>query len=341
MAQVDNDDKALNSNQRITKILLQMIEGDAIVLGEAAERYGVSERTIQRDMSVIKNNLLYSEHFKFQHNTETEEYYLDIQGTVPFADILAIMKVLIGTRVFSKDTLDNISNDLQLAVGSLEQEEVRKTMTTIRSSYESVTTNDSLLELILKFNDWVDDQTTINFLYKNGGVKAKPIKMQTGVPLSLYFADHYFYVVMYMVRAGQKDADGRAFVYRLDRFIGKPEPLIKRKIQVPREKWEDEDSIRAKSYKMSSGEIVNYTFIYYENPQIALDQLPNSKAKRDVNGDFYKDKDGGTTIEGYLSYNGAKMWAISQGSKVRVKAPGKLAIDVKNDLQKALDFYDK
>lgn len=46
-------------------------------------------------------------------------------------------------------------------------------------------------------------------------------------------------------------------------------------------------------------------------------------------------------IEGYLSYNGAKMWAILQGSKVRIKAPGKLAIDVRKDFQKALDLYDK
>lgn len=327
----------LNSNQRITNIIFRMIDEEKINLRDAALDYEVSERTIQRDMSVIKNYLSDKlkndpddNHYMFHHDTTTEDYYLTTNGIVPFPEILAIMKVLIGTRTFSKDTLNEISYDLVMAVGTDQRKSVDKVMTTIKSGYDPVATSEDLVERIINFNNWIEDKMVINFMYTNSAKNPGQKKMRTGVPLSLYFADHYFYVVMYMYRVGQ-EKDGKSFVYRLDRFFGQPEVVGKMKFEIPREKMENEGDIRAKSYKMNSGEMVGYEFIYYGNPDIAKDQLPGCKIK--------KNADETATITGQLSYYGAKMWAVSQGVNVRVKAPINLVEDVKADLEKALKRY--
>ena len=99
--------------------------------------------------------------------------------------------------------------------------------------------------------------------------------------------------------------------------------------------------MRDKTFMMSGGNDVNYVFSYTGYPQTALDQLPKSTIKKNSDGSLYKDKDGGQIIEGHISHNGALMWVLSQGSKVKVKFPITLAQEVQENLTATLDRYSK
>ena len=333
MAQVKN----INSNERITEIMLQMMEGDKISLDDAVLKYGVSRRTIQRDISTIKNNLKDSGRFEYHHDTVGQEYFLKKNGEIPFEKILAVMKVLIGTRAFSKAELRDISDDLLLTVGSDEQKIISKTLTTIRSGYQPISKTDHLIQDIMKFNKFINEQTTISFTYQSSDVNRKKSRSHEGVPLSLYFADHYFYVVMYIVKSENADETG-TYVYRIDRFDDNIEEEGQ-KITVPRELWEDEDTIRSKTFLLNSGDKISYVFSYRGYPQVALDQLPGSKLKLASDGTPYRDKSGGVVVEGSLSFNGAFMCVMGQGDKVTVKAPQSLIKEVTGKLRSALDNY--
>jgi len=333
MAQLKKD----NSNKRITEIMLQLMEGDKINLNEMVEKYAVSKRTIQRDISTIKNNFKDSENFEYLHDTVSQEYYLKKNGEIPFEEILAIMKVLIGTRAFSKAELRDISDDLLLTVGSDDQKIIKKTLTTIRSGYQPISKTDHLIQDVLKFNKFIDEQTTIEFSYQSSDVTRKKSRQHEGVPLSLYFADHYFYVAMYIVKS-ENAAETGTYVYRIDRFDDNIN-VIGKKIKVPRELWEDEDTIRDKTFLLNSGDKISYVFSYRGYPQVALDQLPGSKLKLAADGTTYRDKSGGVIVEGSLSFNGAFMWVMGQGDKVTVKAPQSLIKEVTGKLRSALDNY--
>lgn len=325
-------EKNIKSNQRIISTILNMIDGDKINLHDAASEFEVSERTIQRDMSTIKHSLMADgeQYFRFHHDIPNDDYYLTTEDIVPFEEIFAIMKVLVGTRTFTAETLNEIKDNLSMTVGTNQQKNLDKVLTTVKHGYNPVSTRADLVELISKFNTWIENKQAISFMYTNSAKNPGPKKMKTAVPLSLYFAEHYFYVVLYVYEEG-KESEGVSYVHRLDRFYAQPEVIGKFKFEIPRDKIEDEENIRSKSYLMNSGEIVNCTFIYYGNPDIARDQLPNCK--------ITKNSDDTSTIETYLSYYGARMWAISRGADVKVIAPTKLVKDVKDNLKLALSRY--
>jgi len=325
----------INSNARIIEIMMRMIDGDKISEDEIIEKYQISSRTVKRDMSLIKNNYADSEDFQYHHDTLAKNYFLERKGLIPVAEIFAIIKVLIGTRAFSKSELRDIADDLLMTVGTNEEPIINKALTTIRSGYHPISKSDHLIQDIMKFNNFILDQKTIRFSYLSSDVKGVAPKVHKGVPLSLYFSNHYFYVVIYVVKEGEVAGD--TYVYRIDRF--KDIMSTDHSIQVPRDKWEDEDTIRSKTYLLNSGSKISYQFLYRGYPQAALDQLPGSKLKRASDGSIYHAKDGGVVLEGELSFNGAVMWVLGQGDLVTVLAPNSLIKKVMEQLQGTLNRY--
>lgn len=333
-----DDDPKIYSNDRITELMLRMMEDEKINLQEAMNEYKASMRTIQRDMGTIKKNVAKMGRFMLKHDTQPGVYYLQKMGDIPVEEALAIVKMLIGTRTFGKYELKNITDDLLYTVGDLDKPRVEKALTTIKANYYPVDKTDMLLENILRFENWINKHTTIRFTYSSTDVTRKHSRPHTGVPLSLYFANHSFYVVMYIVESPHNEDETGTFVYRLDRFDQEIH-TERREIKIPREYFEDEDTIRDKTYLLNSGDIISYQFSYRGYAPTALEQLPNARLKKDVKGNTVVDKSGGVLIEGSLSVNGAYMWVIGQGDKVTVKAPQSLIKMVKSHLQAALDSY--
>ncbi len=326
-----------SSNKRITETVMRMIRGDKFTKDEYIEKTGVSYRTFVRDMDIVKSNFKDSENFKYHYDRVTKSYFLERKSSIPVEEVFAIIKVLIGTRAFSKAELRDITDDLLLTVGVNEEPIIDKALTTIRSGYHSVSTSDHLIQDIMKFNNFILDQKTIHFAYLSSDVKGVSPKTHKGVPLSLYFSNHYFYVVMYIVKDGETKGD--TYVYRIDRFTDIMS--TDRSIQVPRDKWEDEDTMRSKTYLLNSGSNISYQFIYRGYPQAALDQLPGSKLKHATDGSIFHAKDGGVVLEGNLSFNGAVMWVLGQGDLVTVLAPNSLIEKVIEKLQETLNRYLK
>jgi len=331
----------MQSNNRILKLFLQMVQGDHIKLHDAKKENDVSERTIQRDMTTIHRNIKDIPYYTFHHNTDntTDEYYLEQKDLLPFDEITAIMKILIGTRAFSKVELKKISSSLTSAVSVEHKKLMADMLTTLKSGgYLPVNKSNDLLKRIKDFNKFANKRQTITFTYHDSNPAGPSTKTKTGVPLSLYFAGNYFYVIMYRQDPDHPD-EARTYVYRLDRF---QMYRIKRKaLKVPHDKSEDEESIRNKSFMLNSGAVISYEFNYRGYFRTALDQLPNSSLKRTKTGAIYKGPDGSVTIYGSMFFNGAKMWALGQGKLVTVKAPQSLITAVKEDLKATLDGYKK
>ncbi|KRN99431.1 helix-turn-helix transcriptional regulator [Companilactobacillus kimchiensis] len=328
-------DDHIKSNPRITKIFAHMLQFERMNLTTTSEKFSTSKRTIQRDMQTIHNNVNKMDHYNFHHDIESDDYFLTQNDLVSFNEIFAILKILIGSRAFGKEELAMIGDSLASVVATEKQPIVSKMLTTLNDSYLPVNNSNHLIELVKKFSEWVNNQTTISFYYINSNPKGHSKDESVGIPLSLYFANNYFYVTMY--REKTHSDGGKTFVYRLDRFRD-PRPKVKG-IKVPRDKWIDEESIRTNTYLLTSGSNINYSLIYRGYPQTALDQLPHSKVKKNSNGQIEHDSDHGVKISGKMNLNGLKLWVLSQGSLVTVLSPNSLIEAVKNDLQKTLDLY--
>lgn len=326
------------SDLRRIEIALRLIEGEKISEESIMDEYNASIRTIFRDKAFLKAKFKNSATYHYRADNDKKLIYLDKESEIPFEEVLAIMKVLIGSRTFSRYELGNIEYDISQVLSEEDQLKLENVLHFNGSKYTAVHTSDNLLEDIAKLNDLIDSRTAINFDYKSSQVDGEEKKNRIALPLSLYFDNHYFYVTMFLPEGG-KDGEGVTYPFRVDRF-NKIEALPNHPIVVPREKIEDEETIRNKTYKLSSGNDISYIFKYSGYPQMALDQLPNSKI-REKNNQPILDKNGFMTIEGHLSFNGALMWVLSQGSKVKVEYPGTLAERVQEELQKTLNLYKK
>lgn len=333
----------IDSNERITQIMIRMLEGEEIYLFDVMDEYQVSKRTIQRDASKIKHSLRrYKFNFDLKHDTKNEIYSLKRTQSEDDKEIFALMKLLIGTRTFGADELERITDILAKGVGINDLPSVERMLQNFKSKYSPINEHPQVdvIDLVWKLNESIEKQKAIQFDYSNTDPDRKvPSKVHIGVPLSIYFDSHFFYAVIYTTESG-KEVVNKTRLYRLDRFVGVP--IIKRStIKVPREDVMGEKDMRDRTFAMYSGDMISYVFKYKGYPQTALNQLPNSRIKRDAAGKIIRDKDNWMTIEGRISKNGAYAWVMGQGNKVQVKMPISLAKRVKDSLQETLNYYDK
>lgn len=328
----------MDSPARVAQIFYKMLNGTHINLDEAANEYKKSKRTIKRDMTIIHRVVPKN---SFRHDLKTDDYYL-LQGDVlPFEQAFAIMKVLLGTRAFGKTEMAAIGQSLTSLVATKNQKDMTDMLSALKGgSYLPVNHDNNLIDRIQKLNQAIKQHRPIKFTYRDSNSKGHSYKENVGVPISLYFANYYFYVIIYRENSDDEKGNGITYVYRLDRFE-KIKVMPRKQLEIPDDKRTDEESIRNKSYLLNSGNIISYEFIYRGYYPAALDQLPNSKVKKDAEGEIIKTADGGVIIYGRMFFNGAKMWVHGQGNKVTVKAPQSLITAVKDELQETLNSYQK
>ncbi|MGQ2375505.1 helix-turn-helix transcriptional regulator [Companilactobacillus zhachilii] len=330
----------MDSNTRIMQLFFRMANGESINLSTAMKEYHISERTFKRNMTTI-HRALPEKSYEFHHDLKTDNYFLNQKDILSFDETYAIMKILLGTRAFGKQEMNSIGKNLVELVDTHKQADINNLLSALKGgSYLPVNKDNNLINRIGFFREAIEKQHPISFDYRDSNPKGHSYKRNIGIPLSLYFANYYFYVIIYRENPEDEKNNGKTYVYRLDRFSN-PKMHPRKQLTVPDDKRTDEASIRNKSYLMNSGSIISYEFIYRGYYPAALDQLPNSRVKKDSEGEIVKTADGGVIIYGQMFFNGAKMWVQGQGSKVTVKAPQSLITAIKDELQETLNGYEK
>lgn len=318
---VENKERTLpKSLIRIVDIMMRLLQGDKINTDDFASLYGVNKRTIYRDLQVIRENPLFNANYQIEFDSVQKNRFVLSEGKIGTKEILAIIQIVIGTRALSKPELAEIIQHLRKLVPTKDQAKVDKLL---RTNYIPVKNNGDLLDKIDIFTQMIESKTVIDFTYQGSLHTSDNQRLRQGVPISLYFADYYFYVVIYSEAKGSR-------IYRLDRILSYT--TVDKKINVPREKWEDGDSLRNFTYLLNGGRKSYFKIKYRVYPQTALDKLPNSRV-------VSREADGSVIIEGYLFIQGLKHWLLSQGTMVKVLEPASLVEEIKQELQASLKQY--
>ncbi|MCI1552940.1 MAG: WYL domain-containing protein [Levilactobacillus sp.] len=320
----------MKSQERVINILLKLINGEKITIDAATtDHYQVTERTLQRDIKVIRDAVNVGEaDYQMQHDTTTGSYHLAKGSTLATEEVLALLKMVIGTRSLTTTELLRVKDHLVALVTADDQPLVEKLIDQTLKDYTPLFSNGDreILPRLRSFSKWIAHQTPIAFSYRSSvpNRQGETIAQSgAGIPLSVYFADFYFYVVMYL-----PDRD-KSLNYRLDRF---EEAHVA----------QDSGMTAPNAQRLAAGSLTHlltgttdtpYEFRYWGYPQTALDQLPNARITS------WED-DGSVIIKGdHLASRGTLLWVMSQGAQIQVKAPQKLALAVKRELAKALRYY--
>lgn len=346
----ENVDWQSKVKERIAGEMLWLFQKNYFTLNDVVdyfhENQGSVQRTVQRDLRAIRKSMKYmpdAGDYTVKYDKDIPGYHLFYEADDPYYqknqeidslhgdEALAIMKILIGTRALEKGSVNKIQKHLKYNLTPKQRDLLTRETTETLSKYYSVKTVPDLIERVKIFTDWIKKKATIKFTYQSSVPNSSATKKRRGVPLSLYFSEYYFYVLLY------DDEHKKSRIYRLDRFITFRK-TNSGKVTVPRIKKLDVGELRKKTYLLSGGGDTTLEFWYRGFPQTALDRFPESSVKKARTLD-----DGSQEVMikcPNVAKQGAKLWLMSQGSLVSGVKPEYLRGEVREEIQKMMANYE-
>lgn len=314
--------------ERLLEIFFRGLHGEDISVRGLANEYGVSTKSITRNLNDLKNFL--AEHRELVGHTELEYshqdkcYRLYMDEFLTNKELFTLVKVLIGVRALSKLELLAIISKLKKLttpedrpkMDSLIRKEVYH-YSEIHHDCDSV--QDNLWQLIECINR--HREISIDYYKMDRSYVTHRLR-----PASLMFSDYYFYLIAFKT----DDEEKKPLYFRVDRIKHITEH---RKKFADNEAPEfDEGLLRRRSLLMWPGRLRTIRFEFTgPSVQAVLDKLPTARII-EREGRKY-------TLEAEVYGDGIKMWLLSQGSWVKVTEPEEFVEEMKVEIGRMIDKY--
>ena len=238
---------------RILEIFMRSLRGETIKIQELANEYGVSAKSISRDISEIQNFL--SEHRELMNNAELiysykqKAYILSNDEFLKNKELFAIVEILIGSRSLNKEEILNIISKLKkfttISDKTVMENIIRKEVYhyhEVKSDCPSVI--DNLWRIINAIE--TKNMITITYFKMNRDEVKHKIK-----PVAVMFSEYYFYMIAYK----SDDKNFKPIYFRIDRISAITEH--REKFQLEKKYDFDEGDLREKNQFMFPGDNIN------------------------------------------------------------------------------------
>ena len=190
--------------ERVLGIYTKLINGAVVKKATEAVNYGVNERSIQRDIDDIRNYLdqqgaedgiLNSVIYDRQAKGYRLEQIYKLKFTNP--EILAICKILLDSRAFTKPEMDTM---LQKLIDSCVPEENRKLVKELigNEAYHYIQPRHGsvFIDKMWKLGEAIHSHNYIEIQYQ--GVRGSTVKTRKLKPLAVMFSEYYFYLTAFI-----------------------------------------------------------------------------------------------------------------------------------------------
>lgn len=316
-------------NERCLAIFLRGMRGEKITVSGLAREYGVSPKSISRDISDIRcflaDNRELAGHADLVYSRSEKCYTLKIDDFLRDSETLAVIKVLIGSRAFSKQELLEIVGKLRRFTSTRDRTLLDSLIAKEKYHYCEVKhdCSEGVIDLLWKLAADIRSRTEITITYykMNRDRVTRTIR-----PVSIMFSEYYFYLIAYKA----DDPDYSPVYFRVDRITSVVEHRTK--FDLPHRFDFDEGALRKKIQFMFPGVCRTIRFEFTgPSLQAVLDRLPTAVVL-DISG-------GRALVEAEVYGTGIMMYLLSQGSWVKVVSPQDFVEEYKAELRKMLDKY--
>ncbi|WP_411680075.1 helix-turn-helix transcriptional regulator [Clostridium thailandense] len=297
-----------NKGFRLLSIYERLNKGELLTKNKMAIEFGVSEKTIQRDIDDLRAYLAET-HFSetevlIKYDKSKGGYYLVRfeREWLTNEEVLALCKILLESRAFQKEELNGIIGKLMPQVVPNDRKTVGEILKNELSQYIPLKHNKKLLSPIWELSLFISKQEIITFAYtrQDGIVKNRTVK-----PVAIMFSEFYFYLIGFMA----DDSKDFPTIFRIDRIAS----LVgtKQHFNIPYKEKFNDGEFRKRVQFMYSGELRKIMF-EFNGPSIesVLDRLPTAEIIGEKNGVY--------TISTESYGNGIDMWLKSQGDYVQL-----------------------
>lgn len=315
-----------SKNSRVLEIYQMLLEGKAVSRAELAEQYGVDIRSIQRDIDTIRSFL--SEEF-FQRGTVKSIKYDRASGGYRMisedaeylseGELLAICKILIESRAFSKEKLLSIIKKvMRLTILPESNGKVEEQISNELFNFISPTHADPNPDFLWAAAQAIREQRIVELSYTKTK-KGKTVTRQVA-PVGILFSEYYFYLMCFICdpelkKYFEKTDDPFPTIYRIDRIHQLT--LTDNRYSLPYKDRFQEGRYKNLNQFMFGGELQHVEFKYF-GPSIeaVMDRFPTATVQTEEDGSY--------SVSAEAFGKGILMWLLSQGGNISVAAPQQL-----------------
>lgn len=327
-------------NTRILSIYEDLRTGKVLDKGETARRFGVDERSIQRDVDDLRAFLsdrssLEGDSRRIIYDRQAKGYRLtwDPSHLMTNSEILAVSKILLESRAFPRQEMSQLID--KLVAGCVPQDNhklVTDLLANEKFHYVELTEPVPLQELLWTLGSAIRRQRRLELNYRRQGEDAPGIR-RVVEPVGLLFSEYYFYLNAYIVEENQGKWLHRhnwPSVFRVDRITDCREQGSA--FSLPYANRFQEGEFRQRVQFMYGGALRQIR-LRYTGPSVeaVLDRLPTAQIQ--------KKEDAGWIIQAEVFGEGILMWLLSQGDKVEILSPTSLRDQMKEILLSMLGRY--
>ncbi|OUN91273.1 WYL domain-containing protein [Blautia sp. An46] len=332
-----------SKNQRTLDMYVRLCEGKVINKKTESQKFGVDERSIQRDIDDIRAFLCDRSESNGRDTREvvydrTKEGFImigDEPSMMTNGEILAVSKILLESRAFTRRELKIILDKLVKGCVPLKNMKlVSDLIANEKYHYVELNHKEHIQDKLWEIGSDIHEYNLVSLRYARANAPGESIK-RIVEPISILFSEYYFYLNAYIV---EKDNYGKYVhkynypaIFRIDRI--KKYKRLDEKFKVTYANRFEEGEFRKRIQFMYAGKLQKVVLKFYgENPEPILDRLPTARV--------IEQHDNECIIEAEVYGKGVIMWILSQGSRVEVLRPESMREEMKQILQNMLKLYE-
>ena len=307
---------------RVLQIYAKLSDGYVVNKAEEAARYGVNERSIQRDIDHIRifldedsdrtgvvNSIVYDRNAK-GYRLETL-YKIRLQNS----EVLALCKILLDSRAFTKaEMVEMLDKLITCCVPKINQKRVKDLISNEEFHYVEPRHKTKFTDQMWDLGQAISESRFIEIDYYR--TKDKQTVHRKLKPVAIMFSEYYFYLTALIDDDEvKKDFDvlNNSFptIYRIDRI--KSMEVLDERFHIPYSSRFEEGEFRKRIQFMYGGKLQKVKF-RYTGPDIdaILDRLPTAQILDETDGAFI--------VSAEVFGKGIDMWIKSQGDSVQIIA---------------------
>lgn len=330
-----------SKNNRILDIFVRLCEGKVISKSVEASKFNVDERSIQRDIDDIRNflgdrNSNIGDNRKIVYDRLKKGFVMigNENSMMTNSEILAVSKILLESRAFTKDELEEILNKLiECCVPIRSMKLVSELIANEKYHYVELDHKEYIQDKLWQIGCDIHDHNLVSLNYIRANEPEESVK-RVIEPVAILFSEYYFYLNAYIV---EKDNNGNYVhkysypaIFRIDRIANYKK--LDEKFKVSYLNRFEEGEFRKRVQFMYAGKLEKIQMKFYsKNPEPILDRLPTARILEKGDNEY--------KIEAEVYGKGIIMWILSQGNKIEVIKPNSIREEMKRIISDMMNLY--
>lgn len=333
-------------NTKIDRLLMiygQLRSGKVVNKASIAAEYGVTERSVQRDIDTLR--MFFSEQAarcgvpaEIVYDRTRKGFVLDgaHDPIMSNGEILAVSKILLESRAFTKEEMSLLLD--KLVSGCVPQENMKLVSEMIsneRYHYVELAHPLDIQDMLWEIAAAIQSRKLLRLNYQRQEAKGPPVE-RVVEPIAILFAEYYFYLNAYIVESDDLGLYTHKYdypaVFRMDRIIT-CDPLNIR-FRVPYASRFQEGEFRKRVQFMYTGPLSTVRFRYAgDSLEAILDRLPTAEV--------LSQNESSAVIEAEVYSKGILMWLLAQGKHIEILLPKALREEMRETLTEMLALYQE